>query len=175
MHRCDHLRDDIDRRFDELLSRSIDAFRDVQRRFQAEIGAFSRWHYDLASCMLSLKSSTATVDYPIVPIATYVHSAREWLWAWANDSFPTVAREAAESLKALHKQTEYRIFEAPASTVAENDLEELVAIAIHHLGAHGLFRSRTGDTTLLLAVFEKRSEPVGRPNAAEPPPEFGRQ
>ncbi len=116
------------------------------------MAAFSRWDYDLVTCTLTLSEDGRSRILEFDPIATYVRNAKEWLWVWANDSFPEPARNLSDRLRELYPATQYRIFDQAGFKVTEHELDELCALAVDHLDASGLFRVNHDETTLLLAV-----------------------
>jgi len=144
--------DAIDRAFDARLARSVVALQSGQRRFQEEMLNFAQWHYDLEDCTLVLSGARGTRTYQITPVATYVREAKEWLWAWANDRFPDVARQRAQRLRELYVETHYRIFDLPAFDLAEEEIGEICALAVSHLGASGVFKCESDSAVLCLAV-----------------------
>jgi hypothetical protein len=137
---------------DELATKQSD----FQRRSQ---GA-RRWSYDMADCSLVIGSAR----FPMTPIGTHSPEYQTWLWAWANEDFSPVAREASRGLKSLYEVTGFRVFLDPGIGASSEDAQDFTALAVHQLGAIGMFRSPSAGPTLYLAVHEsaaERTEPGG--------------
>lgn len=138
MKRCDKHNDEIDRRFDALRALCLDELEQKQKSFVQETSRVTKWHYDLDQCTLTLRKWFSRKTYDIMPIGIYVPEAEEWCWAWANDAFPATAIKKAEALRELYAQTNYNIFDSALWTVRITEVDELCAIALHHLNARGL-------------------------------------
>jgi hypothetical protein len=138
---------------------------DKQERFQQRIAGAGRWFYDLADCSLTF----GELRFPITPVGTWSPEYQTWLWAWANEDFPTRAREASRQLQSLHAVTGFQVFLDPGIEASSMDAQDFTALAIHQLGAIGLFRAPMGQNedgtqgpTLFLAVQEAGSEGSAR-------------
>jgi len=143
-----------DDEFFALLAACRGELADKQLRFQQRIAGAARWSYELADCSLTIGDER----FPIVPIGTHSPEYQTWLWAWANEDFPPVAREASRQLQALHAATGFRVFLDPGIGATSADAQDFAALAVHHLGAIGFFRSPSDGPTLYLAVQERGSE-----------------
>jgi hypothetical protein len=139
---------------DEEFFAFLDACRkelaEKQPRFQQRIEGASRWSYDLANGSLTV----GVERFPITPIGTHSPQHQSWLWAWANQEFPPLARVGAKSLQSLYQLTGFRIFIEPGIGVSGADAQDLAGLAVHQLGAIGFFRSLSDGPTLYLAVHE---------------------
>jgi uncharacterized protein DUF6882 len=119
-----------------------------QETFRQRLEAGSRWFYDLADLTLRI----GNLMFDITPIGTYSSSHSSWLWAWANDDFPSSAREASLRVQALHDMTGFRVFSQPGTGASPEDANDFVALAVHALGAQGFYRCPSDGPTLYLAV-----------------------
>ena len=63
-----------------------------------------------------------------------------WLWAWANQIFPVAARTASARIQVLRGVTGFEVFVQPGSPERHRRERSLAALAVHGLGAIGLFR-----------------------------------
>ena len=106
------------------------------------------FHYDLSAERLELGTSAFHVSV----IGTYCISQATWLWGWANDSFPEHTREIAAGIKGLYERTGFRVFLDPGVRATRTDAQNLVAMAIHHTGGLGFFRSVEDDRLLYLCL-----------------------
>ena len=102
---------------------------------------FLRWNIDEVKSLLRFTGgSLPTLDNRITPIATYLPSAEDWAWAWANDAFPDHARLKASRIKALSTKTGYVIFETAFFRAKPMDIDELCALALHELNGRTVFK-----------------------------------
>jgi len=123
-----------------------------QETFQRRIQGASRWSYEMTDGTLTVGDS----NFGMTPIGTYSSDHNSWLWAWANDEFPEVARAASARIQSLHTVTGFRVFIDPGIQASSADAQDFAAMAVHILGAIGLFRCPSEETrpALYLAVHE---------------------
>ena len=147
-----------DEEFFAFLQACRDELASKQERFQERIAAAERWHYELADGILSLDAQM----YPITVVGTHSAEHQTWLWGWANDSFPPAAREESRRIQALFDRTRFRLFLDEGMPAKSIDAQDITAMAIHELGAIGMFRvpSQAGPT-LYLAVHEPAATAAG--------------
>ena len=79
-----------DEGFHALLAACREELSAKQARFQQRISGSSRYRYDLADGSLTIGED----QFGITPIGTHSPEYQTWLWAWANEDFPSAAREA---------------------------------------------------------------------------------
>jgi hypothetical protein len=143
-----------DEEFFAFLAVCRDELADKQTRFQQRIAGAARWFYDMVDCSLTIGDER----FPMTPVGTHSPEYQTWLWAWANEDFPPIAREASRRLQALHALTGFRVFLDPGIGASSADVQDFAALAVHQLGAIGFFRSPSDGPTLYLAVHECGSE-----------------
>src|SRR5262245_45675577 len=148
-----------DEEFFTFLTACRDELADKQAGFQQRIAGATRWSYELADCSLSIGDER----FPMVPVGTHSPEYQTWLWAWANEDFPPVAREASRQLQSLHAVTGFRVFLDPGIEASSADAQDFAALAVHRLGAIGVFRLSSDGPTLYLAVQERGSEESNKP------------
>ena len=136
-----------DAEFTSFLGACRDELATLQPDFHERISNGGQWLYNLDDCTLCVGNQS----FPITPIGTYSAEQQSWLWAWANEEFPAAAREASERIQLLHTITGFRIFVSPGTGSSTSDADDFAALAVHCIGAIGLFRV-PGNPTLLLAV-----------------------
>jgi hypothetical protein len=139
-----------DEQFFAFLSACRDELADKQARFQARIAGAARWYYDMADCSLTIGEHR----FGMVPVGTFSHEQQTWLWAWANDSYPDIARAASRRIQGLHDATGFRVFLNQGTPAEPSDALDFTALAAHHLGAIGFFRASNEAIDLYLAVTE---------------------
>lgn len=111
----------------------------------------SAWSFDLAEGTIQFHAGV----FPITAIGTHRDEYGTWLWAWANDDFPAVAKSASKRLQALHGVTGVQVFLDPGIAATSKDAQDFAAMAVHCLGAVGMFRV-PGAPTLHLAVHDRK-------------------
>ena len=80
-----------DAAFDAFLAACRDELAAKQERFQQRIAGAARWFYEMADGSLTIGDTR----FGMTPIGTYSAAHQSWLWAWANEAFPPVAKESA--------------------------------------------------------------------------------
>jgi hypothetical protein len=140
-----------DEEFFAFLTACRDELAEKQVRFQQRIAAAARWSYEMADCSLTIGAER----FPMTPIGTHSPESQTWLWAWANEDFPPVAREASRRLQGLHGVTGFRVFLDSGIAASSADAQDFAALAVHQLGAIGFFRAPSDGPTLYLAVHER--------------------
>lgn len=140
-----------DEEFFEFLSACRDELADKQVRFQERIAGPGRWFYDLRDNLLTIGSE----QFSVTAVGTYSSEYETWLWAWANEDFPEMAREASRQLQSLHDVTGFRVFLDSGIPASSEDAQDFAALAVHHLGAIGFFRDGSDSPILYLAVHER--------------------
>jgi hypothetical protein len=122
-----------------------------QAAFEQRIAGASRWHYELADGSLTV----GDMRFGMTPIGSFSPEYRSWLWAWANEGFPEVARATSRQIQGLHAATGFRVFLDPGIGASESDARDFAALAAHQLGAIGIFRCQSEGPLLYLAVRER--------------------
>ena len=126
-----------DEEFGDFLARSRSELAVRQDGFQRRIEGYKKWFYDLESCVLTLDGTS----FSITPIGTFSPKYQSWLWAWANDEFPALAREKSKRIQGLHEVTGFQVFVVPGLNATPNDSDDFVALSLLQLKAIGFFRS----------------------------------
>jgi hypothetical protein len=143
-----------DDQFSAFLAACRDELADKQARFQTRIaGAAPRWFYDMADGSLTVGDNR----FDMTVIGTFSPTYQSWLWAWANEDFPAVARHASRRIQGLHAVTGFQVFRDPGIGASAEDTQDFVALAVHQLGALGFFRcppQGPDDPVLYLAVHQ---------------------
>jgi hypothetical protein len=55
----------------------------------------ARWFYEMADGSLTI----GYTRFGMTPIGTSSAAHQSWLWAWANEAFPPVAKESARTCR----------------------------------------------------------------------------
>jgi hypothetical protein len=140
-----------DEQFFAFLAVCREELAEKQAAFSARIAGAPRWSYDLADGSLTIGEER----FAITALGTHSAEYQSWLWAWANDDFPESARKSSRRIRQLHDLTGFRVFLDDGVPASSLDAQDLSSMAIHLLGAIGLFRAPAeGGPTLYLAVHE---------------------
>ena len=153
MKRHDYHRDAIDEAFESFLETAVTEYIEKQDRFRRKTSVFPRWYIDMDSLTLTFEGDSGeSLVTSFVPVATYLPSSESWAWVWANDAWPTGAREKAASLKQLTQRTQYQIFSTAFFRAAPDDIDELCALAVKQLDASAIFKIKDEEPWLFVAV-----------------------
>jgi hypothetical protein len=139
-----------DEEFFAFLAACRNELADKQARLQQLTQGAAHWSCELANRALTIGSKR----FSMTPVGTHSLQHQTWLWGWANEDFPPLAREASRRLQVLHEVTGFRVFLDPGIAASSEDAQDFTALAVHQLGAIGFFRSPSDGPTLYLAVHE---------------------
>lgn len=144
MHLHRHHQDPIDARFAALLRVAMDGYRARQAAFSEAIAGFSAWNIDEEAATLTLTGDDGRMTrvYQATPIVTYLPALESLAWVWANDVFPALSRNRAAQVRELAAQTGYQVFETPQLRASPSDMDELCALALHHLQGIAVFKTK---------------------------------
>lgn len=119
-----------DEQFSAFLASCRDELAAKQELFQRRIQGATHWHYDMADLSLNI----GQFRFGMTPIGTYSNPHASWLWAWANDDFPTIARAASARIQGLHGITGFKVFVVEGIGASAADAVDLAALAVPGLG-----------------------------------------
>ncbi len=143
MHLHCHHQDFIDARFAALLRVAMDGYRARQATFSQAIAGFSAWNIDEKTATLTLTGDGGrTCVYQATPIVTYLPASESLAWSWANDVFPALSRNRAAQVRKLAVETGYQVFDTPQLRASPSDMDELCALALHHLQGIAVFKTK---------------------------------
>src|SRR5262249_39052336 len=98
-----------DDEFSAFLTACRNELADKQGALQQQMTSASHWKYDMADGSLTL----GDMRFGMTPIGTFSPQYQTWLWAWANEDFPEVARAASRQIQGLHAATGFQVFLDP--------------------------------------------------------------
>jgi len=137
-----------DEQFSAFMDSCQESLADLQNRFFDAIPDDAEWSYDLESGQFQIDGKS----YPFVVIGSHNEELNTWLWGWANESLPSSARQSSKTIQQLQQLTGSQVFVDEGLEAGEADAEALSAMAVHVLGARGLFLCR-GEANLYLALL----------------------
>ena len=154
MKRHDHHREAIDEAFESFLNSAFTEYIEKQERFRRKTSVFPRWYIDMDALTLTFEGNSGeSLVTSFVPVTTYLPSQESWAWVWANDAWPTMAREKAPPLQQLTQKTQYQIFSTAFFRASHDDIDELCALSIKQLDASAIFKIKDQEPWLFVAVL----------------------
>lgn len=135
---------------------------DLSAVFGFSTGRCARWHFDQRKALLEMfdKADNKLFEADVVDIGSYASNSESWKWAWANDSVLPALRQASARIRELSAVTGINLFEREEPILAEDEsfAWDMVACAVKHLGALGVFRAPSESRPLAtyLAVMTLR-------------------
>jgi len=124
---------------------------------QFKIGAWPRYDYDVDQRTLVFSEDGAPrVIATVQLVGSVSFNADNWLWAWANDWWPTEVCEASHSVSRFGE--EHGIEELICGYATDDSLNQLgwefTAITARIVGALGAYRTPTDDGYLYFVYRE---------------------
>lgn len=141
-----------DDEFFAFLAACRDELTGKQTAFQQRIAGASQWRYEMSDGSLII----GAVRFGMIPIGSFSSEYQSWLWAWANEDFPEVARAASRQIQGLHGVSGFQVFLDQGIGASASDAQDFAALAAHQLGAIGIFRCPSEGPVLYLAVLERQ-------------------
>ena len=130
-----------------------------QRQFVADIAPYAQWHIEDETAQLAFTSADGRVQtYALTAVATYIPSAQDFAWAWANSAFAGAVIELTPRLRDLYDVTQYGIFHTPSFIATPRELDTLCALALWHLQGHAVFKVKDPDVWVCYVVHENGVE-----------------
>jgi hypothetical protein len=119
-------------------------------RFGLSKGAPYRWDLDAARIIFQRGDDILTAHLRLVGSISACQGT--FLWGWANDSIPVVAREGLEVLRSFGQQNELNLLIEPEWPAHKADGLEMLAVASRVLDADGSWVDQSGDLTLFFLL-----------------------
>ncbi|MDC7220645.1 MAG: hypothetical protein PQJ59_11985 [Spirochaetales bacterium] len=141
--------------------RCSDKLDSKQKKLRDKYGLSGRDEYrlDLETRQLVFeKDGKEFCRFTIIIIGSLAPVSKNWLWGWGNESLSREMRDKSALLKGLYEETGFDLFRTATFKADPNLARELAALAVHHLGAEGLYRvpggkDQTGDIMIYLALY----------------------
>jgi hypothetical protein len=129
-----------------------------QKRFDL---AGARYAWDLATATMTYAREHDVVLASITLVGTTSAAEGTFLWAWANETIPPVAREGLERVRAFGKEHDLPLLTDAETPGGRAEGLELVALAGRITDAEGTFVDSSGDITcfFLLRDFRVSAKP----------------
>jgi hypothetical protein len=145
----------------QYADRCFSALGGKQKVLQKKYGLTGKDHYELDLDNRTLcfeKDGKVTSCFNCIVIGSLAPVSKNWLWGWANESLNQPMRDKGAALKALYDETGFDLFRTGTFKADSGLAGELSALAVHHLGAEGLYKVPGGkdqdqDVVVYLALF----------------------
>ena len=128
-------------------------------KIQYGLSGHDPYELDLENLVLRINKEDGTeISFAVVLIGSLAPVSKNWLWAWANESLDEKVRDSSASFKSLYEETGFDIFRAGTFKADTGLAQDLSALAIHKLGAEGLYKvpggeDQDGQVMIYLALF----------------------
>ena len=118
------------------------------------MGSFEDFWFDQEAKTLQFKNGNAVgLEFYVVLIGSWSGKSNTWMWGWANESVVEEMRVESSKIKELTTLTGNAIFEKTGFVADEYNAHELVAMAVHHLGALGMYSAPSDMRKTYLALM----------------------
>ena len=128
------------------------------KRFGLDDGCAFRW--DVHTATIRFRRQADEVIASICMVGTTSLREGTFLWGWANESIPLLARKGLALVREFGARHQLALLTTPAFPGAGPEGLELVAIAGRVLGAEGIFIDTHDDITYLFALSDFRLGPL---------------
>ncbi|HCB49757.1 MAG TPA: hypothetical protein DEP47_09585 [Chloroflexi bacterium] len=119
---------------------------------------FSTFGYDDPHEKIQFKNGGIVyVEAKFTPIGTFSPVSETWMWAWGNDEVSEQLKRKSEKLKELASITGFPIFEKAILRADDDMAWELVAMSCHHLESDGIYRAKSDNTLLFMALNDVKT------------------
>jgi len=133
---------------------------ELQKKQERLFSEFGLGHYDdfwfdqLTETIQFKKDGEIGLEFKFVLVGSWSSNSNSWMWAWANTSVAEEVREKSAAIKELAAITGSSVFEEEAFGAEEITAHELTAMAVHHLGALGMYIAPSGNKKVFMALME---------------------
>jgi hypothetical protein len=148
-----HHNDEVDKNFNALLSIALKEYEQKQKTL-IEVLSNRSWHYEFNTSTIKFSGPSGDTTMHFTVVGTYLPATSNWCWGWFNDAMPDHVRENSSRIKSLTELTQYHIFSAPHFDVEPYEIDELCALALHHLGGKGVFKIKDQEPWLYLVLHD---------------------
>ena len=138
---------------------SREAVRLMQERnivWQERFGLYGcPFHWDINTATISFRRDTDEVIASVCIVGTTSVCESTFLWGWANESIPPIARRHLELVQEFGAKHQLHLLTKPEFPARHPEAIEMVAIAGRVLDAEGIFiHSVDGDLTCFFALSD---------------------
>ena len=144
-----------DNEFDNFVDNCYQELKTKQSLLFSEynLGKYDEYWYDQTTESIQFKTAgNVELEFIILPIGSWSSKSNTWAWAWANKSITDELKSQSIKIKDLANYTGYGIFEKEAFEADEFMAHELTSMAVHHLGALGMYIVPSNNLKLFLAL-----------------------
>jgi hypothetical protein len=125
-----------------------------QQRFALPDG--SRFLWDMKTATIQFRRNTDQVVASVCVVGTTSEREGTFLWAWANESIPAIARKRLEQVRDFGTRHQLELLTTPEFPGSRAEALEMLAVAGRVLDAEGVFIHPVGDITHFFALSDFR-------------------
>jgi hypothetical protein len=144
---------------DDQFQKYIDTcFEELEKKQQNLIdnfgfGSFDKYEHDFDKEELYfLNNGKVEVVAKIVPLGSFNSDSNTWMWAWANEAFPTELQLKSAQLKQLEEITGFEMFGNKMAEIEEDMTWEIAGMALNLLKFEGVYRGPANNTQYFYAM-----------------------
>jgi hypothetical protein len=137
---------------DSILAR----FHNAQTAF-LEAQEYMDYYWSVDDLIFEIEHPKHKLVYPMIPIGTWSPDTEQFTWGFAVPQFPESAREAASVLKGLGEKFNRKEYDRDKFDLPHMELDDVLAIAGHHLNSTVVFKEKNMTHWLFFALFEPTS------------------
>jgi len=120
-----------------------------------DMGSFEEFWFDQETKTLQFKTGgEVKLEFYVVLIGSWSAKSNTWMWAWANESVVDEMRAESSRIKELAVVTGNEIFEMTNFAADEYNAHEFVSMAVHHLGALGMYSAPSDMLKTYMALMK---------------------
>lgn len=130
-----------------------------QEKFRRDFGIdkYKRWDWDQATGQLVFSNKDVpAVIADFVFIGSVSTASNTWLWAWANFSLAENLRKQGLEVRETGERENFPHLAEARWSADEHDGWDMAAVAVHVLGAIGVYRTPGESGTTFLALMSAR-------------------
>ena len=115
--------------------------------------AYTRYNFNQKEEMIQFTNQLEDrLVFEITCIGSWAPKDKNWIWAWANDSFSESIRAKANELKELERLTGHEVFTREGFECEGEVARDLAYMGVHQLDAIGIYRIEAEDSYVFLAL-----------------------
>lgn len=127
-------------------------FHHAQSEF-LEAQEYMDYYWSVDDLIFEIEHPRHKLVYPMIPIGTWSPETEQFTWAFAVSQFPECARDAASVLKGLGAKFQRAEYDHDSFDLPHMELDDVLAIAGHHLNSTVIFKEKNMKHWLFFALF----------------------
>lgn len=132
-----------------------------------QINQYKTYSFSQKAKTLTLKTEDKSIAFKVVCIGSWKNEDSSWVWAWSNENISEEMREEAKCLRELADETKFNVFMQGGFECEQAVAKDLAFMAVHHLGAKGIYRIEIEGSFLFLALMDVCEEEKSMENSLD--------